>query len=81
MITGSGLVASAEKWSLDYLEEHIVCRNCDVIISRNHNFKYFDFNKVTPDELADFKPSTKRVNMKISDFAKRIRDWKKGDPR
>ena len=81
VITGSGLVASAAKWDLDYLEENIGNESCTVILSRNHKFKYFDNNKVSGDIKLDFKPPTKRVNMKITEFARRLREWKKGDMR
>ncbi|XP_054263777.1 hypoxia-inducible factor 1-alpha inhibitor-like isoform X2 [Macrosteles quadrilineatus] len=79
VITGSELVKSALKWDLDYLEESIGSSSCTVIVSRNHKFKYFDTNKVSPQVLADFKPVSKRVNLKMSEFHRRLQDWREGD--
>uniref|UniRef100_A0A1B6C8Y2 Hypoxia-inducible factor 1-alpha inhibitor n=1 Tax=Clastoptera arizonana TaxID=38151 RepID=A0A1B6C8Y2_9HEMI len=81
VITGSDLVTSAQKWNLEYLEQQIGSKNCSVLISKNHKFKYFDLHKLASHNLGDFKPPIKRVNMKISEFSKKLRDWKKGDPR
>lgn len=75
------MVKTAEKWNLEYLEENISSTSCSVILSRNHKFKYFDTSKVSPQVLADFKPTSKRVNLKMTEFARRLREWKKGDER
>lgn len=81
VITGSELVKSAEKWNLEYFEKHIGNTSCSVILSRNHKFKYFDTSKVSAQMLADFKPTSKRVNLKMTEFARRLREWKTGDER
>uniref|UniRef100_A0A1B6JCP7 JmjC domain-containing protein n=1 Tax=Homalodisca liturata TaxID=320908 RepID=A0A1B6JCP7_9HEMI len=81
VITGSDLVKSALRWNLEYLEEHIGSNKCTVVLSKSHKFKYFDTDKVPHQLLADFKPDSRRVNLKISEFSRRLRDWKKGDER
>lgn len=48
-----------------------------VYISRNHKFKYFDDKKADK----DFTPPTRRVEMKLPDFMKKLKDWKRGDER
>lgn len=81
VITGSDLVKSALKWNLEYLEEQLSETKCTVVLSENHNFKYYDTSKVAPQVMDSFKPSSKRVCLTISEFTKRLRDWKKGDER
>lgn len=81
MITGSDLVKSAQKWNLEYLEEQLSRTQCTVVVSQNHNFKYYDTSKVDPKVVDSFKPSSERVCLTISEFTKRLRDWKKGDER
>ncbi|KAL1139713.1 hypothetical protein AAG570_006691 [Ranatra chinensis] len=81
IITGSELVASALNWDVDYLKEHMNNSNCTVIFSKNHKFKYFDDKSVRPDVKAKFVPPTRKVGMKMAEFAKRLREWKKGDER
>lgn len=80
----SKLVASAHKWDLDYLEQNMGNGDYTVYVSRNHKFKYYDDKKIDKNgrvDDTDFVEPTKRVNMKLFEFVKRIRDWKKGDER
>ncbi len=51
-----------------------------VIVSKNHNFKYYDEKKIESSKL-DFQPSTQRVQMKFAEFVEKINNWKKGDDR
>lgn len=85
LITGSKLVKPAEeKWTLDYLEKNLGKSNHTVFVSRNHKFKYFDEKKIyNKNNLkgVEFTPPTKRVDMKITDFMKKLREWKRGDER
>lgn len=54
-----------------------------VYVSRNHKFKYFDDKKIGngKDNRIDFTPPTKRVDMKLPEFMKRLREWKRGEER
>lgn len=47
--------------------------------SKNHKFKYYDQNKITPN-LA-FEPISRPSPMTFSEFADKITNWKKGDSR
>lgn len=57
-----------------------------VFVSRNHKFKYYDEKKISkPGEQAnngiDFTPSMKKCDMKLPDFMKKLKEWKRGDER
>ncbi|XP_071455376.1 hypoxia-inducible factor 1-alpha inhibitor-like [Hetaerina americana] len=80
VITDAKLVASAIKWDLDYLEKHIGPGEFSVFLSRNHKFKYYDDKKLQ-DVGPEFTPSTRRVDMKFPEFAKKLRQWKRGEER
>ncbi|CAG9829537.1 unnamed protein product [Diabrotica balteata] len=85
VITDSKLVKSAvEKWNLDYLEQNLGKSGHTVFVSNDHRFKYFDekkiYNKNNPKGI-EFDPPTRRVQMKINEFMRKIRDWKEGDER
>lgn len=79
LIKGSKLVSRVLKWDLDYLTEHMNSTCCNVLISKNHEFKYYDQKKITPNMT--FKPISRPSPMIFSEFAKQIKDWKKGDSR
>ncbi|CAH1169652.1 unnamed protein product [Phaedon cochleariae] len=85
LITGSKLVESAlQKWSLEYLEKNLGKSGYTVYLSRNHKFKYFDEKKMltkTNQKGVEFTPISKRVDMKVSDFMKRLKEWKRGEER
>lgn len=84
LITGSNLVKPAvEKWTLEYLEQHLGRAGHTVFVSRNHKFKYFNDKKVRRNNPrgAEFTPPTRRIEMKVSEFLKRLNDWKRGDER
>ncbi|XP_014247507.1 hypoxia-inducible factor 1-alpha inhibitor-like [Cimex lectularius] len=81
VIMNSGLVASAMKWDINYLANHMSNTSCTVIISKNHKFKYYDVRTVLPSVKAKFTPPTRQMTMKVADFAKRLKEWKKGDER
>ncbi|PSN40687.1 Hypoxia-inducible factor 1-alpha inhibitor [Blattella germanica] len=76
VITDSELVASAEKWDLEYLEQNMGNGDFSVFMSRNHKFKYFDDKKIPPasgDSKLDFTPPTRREDMKLPEFTRRLR--------
>ena len=55
-----------------------------VFQSRNHLFKFFDDKKVNQllsNYKMEFTPPTKRIDIKLSEFCQRLREWKKGDDR
>lgn len=85
LITDSNLVKPAVgKWTLEYLENNMGRANHTVFVSRNHKFKYFDDKKIlckANPRGVDFTPPTKRIEMKVSDFMKKLKDWKRGDER
>ncbi|XP_018320992.1 hypoxia-inducible factor 1-alpha inhibitor isoform X3 [Agrilus planipennis] len=88
VITGSKLVKSAEKWNLDYLEKHMGNGDFTVFISRNYKFKYYDEKKILQklpnnetNRGVEFTPPTKMVEMKLPEFIKRLKEWKRGDER
>lgn len=88
VIVGSKLVKSAEKWSPEYLEANMGNGDFTVFLSRNHKFKYYDDKKVnfktSSGEIikgVEFTPPTKKLDMKLPEFMKRLREWKHGDER
>lgn len=52
---------------------------CNVLKSKNHEFKYYDQNKITPN--MKFKPISQPSPMTFSEFSEEIIKWKKGDSR
>lgn len=52
---------------------------CNVMISKNHKFKYYDQKKITPNMT--FEPISQPSSMMFSEFADKITKWKKGDSR
>lgn len=61
-----------------------------VFASRNHKFKYYDEKKIASrigvsngetSQGVEFTPPTKKVEMKLPEFIKRLREWKRGDER
>ncbi|KAF5300707.1 hypothetical protein FQA39_LY11069 [Lamprigera yunnana] len=81
VILGSNLAKTAEKWNLSYLEKHMGNGEFTVFFSKNHNFKYYDDKKVGQKSNDDFVPPTRKLDMKLPEFIKRLREWKKGDDR
>lgn len=85
LITDSNLVKEAvDKWTLQYLEKNLGSSGHTVFLSRNHKFKYFDDKKILSKSNSrgiEFTPPTKRVEMKVSEFIKKLTDWKRGDER
>ncbi|XP_022915704.1 hypoxia-inducible factor 1-alpha inhibitor-like isoform X2 [Onthophagus taurus] len=86
VILNSNLAASAQKWNLEYLETHMGDADYTVYLSRNHKFKYFDEKKVQKlngdiGKGIDFMQPTKKVDMKLSEFIRRLKEWKRGDDR
>uniref|UniRef100_A0A1Y1LYJ2 JmjC domain-containing protein n=1 Tax=Photinus pyralis TaxID=7054 RepID=A0A1Y1LYJ2_PHOPY len=79
VVLGSNLAKSAEKWDLDYLERHMGESDFTVFQSKSHKFKYYDDKKVTSGD--GFVPPTKKLDMKLPEFIKRLRAWKKGEDR
>lgn len=87
IIENSNVVASAKKWNLDYLEKYMGNGDYTVFLSRNHKFKYYDDKKVAKINNGDigknieFTQPTKKVDMKLPEFLKRLKEWKRGDDR
>uniref|UniRef100_A0A0A9WJF7 Hypoxia-inducible factor 1-alpha inhibitor n=1 Tax=Lygus hesperus TaxID=30085 RepID=A0A0A9WJF7_LYGHE len=81
IITDSGMVEPAFKWDLNYLSKHMANANCTVIVSKDHNFKYYDDKCVLASVRAKFVPPTKKIAMKIGEFAKRIKTLPPGGER
>ncbi|XP_050429309.1 hypoxia-inducible factor 1-alpha inhibitor-like isoform X1 [Adelges cooleyi] len=79
LIKGSKLVSSVLNWDLDYLQKHMSSVCCNVMVSTNHKFKYYDQKKITPS--ITFKPQSRPSSMTFSEFAERMKTWKKGAPR
>lgn len=55
-----------------------------VFVSRNHKFKYYDdkiSSKLSNEKSVEFVPPIKKVDMKLPEFMKRLKDWKKGQER
>lgn len=57
-----------------------------VFISHNHKFKYYDERKIAKpggeqSTGIEFTPPMKKCDMKLSEFMKKLREWKKGDDR
>nr|XP_023026395.1 hypoxia-inducible factor 1-alpha inhibitor-like [Leptinotarsa decemlineata] len=85
LITNSSLVKSAcEKWNTDFFEKYLGKINHTVYLSNDHNFKYFDEKKVlseTNPKGVEFTPKTRRLDMEMSEFIKKVKEWKSGDER
>lgn len=88
IIENSNIAASAKKWNLDYLEKYMGNGDYTVYLSRNHKFKYYDEKKVAKINNGDitgksieFVQPTKKVDMKLPEFIKRLKEWKRGDDR
>lgn len=85
LITNSNIVKQAvDKWTLEYLENNLGCANHTVFVSRNHKFKYFDEKKILSKASTrgvEFTPPTKRIEIKVTDFMRRLKEWKRGDER
>lgn len=79
MIKGSKLVSRVLNWDLNYLKEHMSSVCCNVMVSKNHEFKYYDQKKITPD--INFDPISRPSPMVFSEFAEKLTKWKKGDTR
>ncbi|XP_060535117.1 hypoxia-inducible factor 1-alpha inhibitor-like [Cylas formicarius] len=84
VIAGSRVIRPAvDKWDMDYMEKCLGGPGLTVFVSQSHKFKYFDENKVQYclRHGIDFVPPTRRCKMRIGEFVRRLREWKKGDDR
>lgn len=78
------MLKSAEKWDLEYLEKNMGNSDFIVIQSRNHKFKFFDDKKSSQllnNHKMEFTSPTKRIDIKLSEFCQRLKNWKKGEDR
>lgn len=50
-----------------------------VFTSGNHKFKYYDDKKQV--NTPDFIPPTQRLDLKLEEFTRRLKNWKRGDDR
>ena len=71
VLTNTNLVASAMKWTLDYLRANIGDGTFSVYESRTHLFKYFDDKKLLAHP--EFKPQMKRLEMTFGEFCDRLK--------
>lgn len=75
------------KWDIDYLEKYMGDGDYTVFVSKNHKFKYFDDKKLnyvnSKGQVSEieFTPPTKKIDIKLPEFIKRLKTWKKGDDR
>ncbi|BES87743.1 Hypoxia-inducible factor 1 alpha [Nesidiocoris tenuis] len=81
IITDSKMVEPAAKWNLKYLARHMGNTNCNVIVSKDHNFKYYDDKCVQKAVRAKFVPPHKKVTMKIGEFVDKIKEMSPGGER
>ena len=74
-----------QRWTLEYLEKNLGQTGHTCFVSKNHQFKYYDdkkiYDKTNNTKGVEFTPPTKKVEMRIEDFMKRVKEWKKGDDR
>lgn len=75
------MVEPAAKWNLKYLARHMGNTNCNVIVSKDHNFKYYDDKCVQKAVRAKFVPPHKKVTMKIGEFVDKIKEMSPGGER
>lgn len=78
----------AQKWTLEYLAQHMGDADYTVFVSRNHKFKYYDEKKIANknsngevNQGVEFIPPTKKIDMKLPEFINKLREWKRGDER
>lgn len=84
VILKSDMVKSAEKWDLEYLEKNMGNSDFTVFQSRNHKFKFFDDKKAAlllNNNKIEIASPTKRIDIKLSEFCQRLKQWKRGDER
>lgn len=88
VILNSKLVGTAEKWNLKYLEQNTVNGDFTVFVSQNHKFKYYDDKKIAHktnngeiSKGVEFQAPTRKVDMKLPEFIKRLQEHKKEDER
>ncbi|XP_064457998.1 hypoxia-inducible factor 1-alpha inhibitor-like [Ornithodoros turicata] len=73
ILTDTNLVTSALKWDLDYLVDNLGEEDFTVFVSDKRIFKYYDEGKVKEHKLEGFDPPAKREEMKIWEFAKKLK--------
>ncbi|XP_023932189.1 hypoxia-inducible factor 1-alpha inhibitor-like [Lingula anatina] len=76
LMTNTDLVKTALHWDLNYLEQHLGDGDFTVYTSDNDKFLYHDEKKM--EAVTNFKPPTKRREMKFPEFVSKIKSWKKG---
>lgn len=85
VILESKLIKPAlDRWNTEYLERNLGHSGHTVFVSKSHKFKYYDEKKIlglNNTNGVEFTPPTKKVEMKIEEFMKRVKEWKKGDER
>ena len=77
VLTNSRVIATAMKWSLDYLEKNMGDSEYNVYSSKSHRFKYYDDKK--SQSLPRFKAPMHSENMKFDEFVRKIRSREAGD--
>ena len=79
VIEDTNLVSSALHWSLEYLQENLGNGTFSVYESDTHIFKYFDEKKAVVHK--EFRPPTRRREMKFPEFVDKMKNPKPHDKR
>ena len=79
MLKNSGLVASADRWTLDFLQRNIGSDGNNVYMSNTRKFMYYNDKKCS--DYSSFVPPIEQAELTFSEFVNRFRAWKPGDKR
>ncbi|XP_055517850.1 hypoxia-inducible factor 1-alpha inhibitor isoform X4 [Leucoraja erinacea] len=70
VLTDTNLVYPALKWDLEYLQENIGDGVFSVYVAKTHKFLYYDEKKMS--NFKNFKPKSRREEMKFSEFVETL---------
>ncbi|GCB80251.1 hypothetical protein scyTo_0018051 [Scyliorhinus torazame] len=79
VLTDTNLVYPAMKWDLEYLQENIGDGDFSVYVAKTHKFLYYDEKKMV--NFKNFKPKSRRAEMKFSEFAEKLGKIEQGGSR
>uniref|UniRef100_UPI00398E3475 hypoxia-inducible factor 1-alpha inhibitor isoform X4 n=1 Tax=Pristiophorus japonicus TaxID=55135 RepID=UPI00398E3475 len=79
VLTDTNLVYPALKWDLDYLQENIGDGDFSIYVAKTHTFLYYDEKKMV--NFKNFKPKSRREEMKFSEFVETLGKIEQGDDR
>eukprot|EP00061_Rhincodon_typus_P010486 g34810.t1 len=77
VLTDTNLVYPALKWDLEYLQENIGDGDFSVYVAKTHKFLYYDEKKMV--NFKNFKPKSRREEMKFSEFVEKLRKIDQSD--